>query len=788
MARRGERPDDGQFEAAVSGTVYWTLSLYVEPEKVADALGLPQGGYLDAAFLRRIQMGHMPSFALRNAIDPLLNDIADRDMQGEVREFLLAAGGEDSDDLDEAAALVRGHEDLTFALPPSISWTTEGVRFHAHPPGLDDPRAVRLRRFWFAHNNGALSYHLSFSHFYASYVDGAGEVRSGYDPATYYFLSMLQKLAAPKEYTLDPALLRRLMREGDPRIDVFSDETLDIDPLDRILVTGAAGPELTFWRFVRRRFEADARTLFARFAAERGGGAALAPGFEKQLLDMVPFIEVPGLQVPKSRFMFLLHDERFFDRLMPLDDRTKATAPRKAMVQEGCYAAYGKRLAQLTAWDGGRPTRALHLGAPPGAIGPGERQDADFWTWAVTRPEYARGLAAGAYARRARDPGAPPVVLAPGDLAGLTRAMRAGECVQVRALDGAGSLLDEPVPLHIPAFDAARADCLDYLFLSGFNQNIIDFMNQDTSEILDSIDPIYPRNDEQSDERFFVRYANHRAMITYLPRSRSLEAGNDYIGTCPYAFLIHVLALHNEFLARRHEERSMARIERVDALIAGRAIARGDVQDVLARREPLEPGTRFEQAEFAINQAKLAEFAEYERFRYANPFRYDTERDVFTKLEELRGTSRKQQALGLAIRSLEDHASDLKRRNQRAADDATARRDARLNILLGGTGVFGAGQMFYWVGEKASEGRQVMALYERLPGTKAVGDAILSTTEVAMDIALMVFLPLLVWIIVDTIRELLQSRDPAGGAARSPSDPAGGEGGSGPSDGGAGTG
>ena len=67
------------------------------------------------------------------------------------------------------------------------------------------------------------------------------------------------------------------------------------------------------------------------------------------------------------------------------------------------------------------------------------------------------------------------------------------------------------------------------------------------------------------------------------------------------------------------------------------------------------------QAAVTFNQAKLAEFAQYERFRHANPFRYDTERDVFKKLEELRGVSRKNKALSLAIQSLEDHASDLAR-------------------------------------------------------------------------------------------------------------------------------
>lgn len=37
--------------------------------------------------------------------------------------------------------------------------------------------------------------------------------------------------------------------------------------------------------------------------------------------------------------------------------------------------------------------------------------------------------------------------------------------------------------------------------------------------------------------------------------------GNDYIGTCPYAFLIHVLSLHNEFLARESERITAEAVE-----------------------------------------------------------------------------------------------------------------------------------------------------------------------------------------------------------------------------------
>ncbi|MFC5345272.1 hypothetical protein ACETK8_04250 [Brevundimonas staleyi] len=236
-------------------------------------------------------------------------------------------------------------------------------------------------------------------------------------------------------------------------------------------------------------------------------------------------------------------------------------------------------------------------------------------------------------------------------------------------------------------------------------------------------------------------------MITYVRKSRSLETGNDYIGACPYAFLIHATALHNEFLARDHEQKTMTRIDRIQALTDGEAPDDTVAMRMLESQEPLgekdSPVTadtpidkdrwrsfpeqeRLRRAEIAINQAKLAEFSRYDRFRHANPFRYDTERVVFKKLEELRGVSRKSAALVLAIKSLEDHASDLasqqkrqednERRKtaqiqkdladraaeaQRRVENAAAKRGQLLNVVLGMTGVFGAGQMFYWIGEKA---------------------------------------------------------------------------------------
>lgn len=761
MATRGRETKPGSYDAAVPGTIYWTLSLYIEPDRVAAALGRAPGDPVPSAMFRRAQMRHLPSLALRNAVDPLFNDIADRETQGVVQEYLLATTDAAPTDLEEAAALIRRSEPLTFKVDKSTTWMTEGVTFEAHPPALDDPRRVGLRGFWMSHNNGALSYHLSFNHHYAEYEDDQGATRSGYDPSTYYFLSLLQKLAAPKEYALDPELLSELVK-NDSYVDVFSDTPLGIDPLDTLKVETANKVETRFWPFVRARLERDACALFPRLARELGI-AAPTSGFEESLIDLVPFIEVPGLKVPKSRFMFVVHDERFFDRLMPQDADGLASVPRKTMVRDGCYAPYQAEISKLTAPDDdGRPPRRVHLGTPVALeeqreVDPRDRVAPDFWNWATTRAEYEVMLAAGGFARASaagtkQSRSAPPyTVLKPHDLDGLTAAMRAGDCLQL--LDVAHKRLKPPVRHHIPAFALQRPDCLDYLFLAGFNQNIIDFMNQDTSEILDSIDPIYPDSDEQSDERFFVRYANHRAMITYVPRSRSLEIGNDYIGTCPYAFLIHLLALHNEFLARTHEERSMARIERITAMTAGHAPRDSIAMRALATREPIDLKDASDPTELLINQAKLAEFEEYERFRYANPFRYDTERDVFAKLQDLRGTNRKQAALTTAIASLEDHASDLRRRHQQVADQEGARRDLRINLLLGGMGIFGAGQMIYWIGEKAAdEATKAKPLLFVVDADSRIGSAIMGGVEIAMAIAIALFVPLLIWILVDAVR------------------------------------
>jgi hypothetical protein len=571
------------FETTRDRSLYWTLSLYVDREAVERVLGAPP----DATTMRRFQARYLASQRLRDAIEPLFNDIADRERLGSVDDFLLDTPGP-----------LHG-EDLTAEGPDHIDWETEGVRFRSYPPGLARPRPMRLRRFWYAHLNGAFSYHLSFR---IDYEHAIGD---------FYFLSLLQKAAAPKEFSVKP-------RDG-PAWGP-TDAGSGLFPAENLFLTDAAAVRDTFWRLVARRFEDDAAHLFRELATHLKRPAPDAGELAfKKLVRHSPFIEVPGLDMPMSRFMFFFRDARLFKRLLPpVDPETGRRASRALLVQEECYAPYPARI------------QAALDALPPGSQRSVTLDDA-YWDWAATRPEYA--------------------------------SLTGDEIERLRR--------------EKPAFEENRADCLQYLFLSGFNQNIIDFMNQDASEVLDSTDPIYPTPD-QNEESFFVRFANPRALITFVQNSRSLEAGNDYIGTCPYAFLIHVVSMHNEFLARDYEAKTFE-------LVAA-------VRDLNERR-------RYAKAADAFYKFRMTTYAEQVQHRYGAIFRYDTEQAVFEKLEALRGTTRKAAFLESLVQNAESQTRDLEARITKSDEQA-------IGFALGALGLFGLFQlMFQWadvLGEQGS--------------------------------------------------------------------------------------
>lgn len=541
MAERGAKKQASNQgpEAALDRTLYWTLSFYLPRSK-----------------LKRVKFeGCDPaSDALQRAIDPLFNDIADRARQGKVPDKLYSAGPK---------------TELTFHLPRSVSWMTEGCAFQVEVDDGWQRRALDLRRFWYRYPNDALSWNLSFAYHYAQDLDSD---RAGKVPTTYYFLSLLQKLAWPKEF--DPALLEKQAWPDD--LDASLRAT-DVDKLTKMRV-GARGctASAPFWSFIGECYETDRNTL-------ADGGVVGLPEFD-EAVAVPESIEIPGLAVRDSRSSFFFHDSEFFKLIQPVEN--ERVVKRRTRVRADEFIQYPGLISDM------KPDRSS--------------------------PAQGAVLLDPAYWQRIR-----------GDEAAETR--------------------------------------LAYLFLAGFNQNIIDFTNQEAAEVLDSLDPIYPKSEEQEEEGFVVRYANPRAMITYAPRSRSLEVGNDYIGTCPYAFLIHALAMHNEALTREQEEETFARIK--------------EIQDAIEARKYVE-------AENAINGVRRRAFDTYDRHRYINPFRYDTERDVFEQLENLRGSARLRASYEAGLTAMEEEAADLHARLSAAGSQT-------MTVLFGLLGVSGVIQILF---------------------------------------------------------------------------------------------
>lgn len=527
---------------ALDRTLYWTQSFYLSDTLVGAKLDDPATADTER---------------MREAIEPLFNDIADRSSwRGQVEDRMFAA-----------APAQR----LRLRMPEAVNWSTEGRRFVVRVPDAQRERGVNLRRFWYQHGNGAISWHLGFDYCYDD--DLARETAAGGAPLTYYFLSLLQKLAWPKEF-------------GRPRGTACTDDLVGIDVRR---AEDGVDAWVGFWAFVEALFREDAARLLP-LACTRGAGLDLERLLRDNRRDS---IEIPGLKHHECRSLFFVQDDALFRLIQPIDEG-RIVKRRERVGDE--FERYPKLILDLVkAGTGDDGARAVEL-------------DDDYWS-------------------KAR-----------------------------------------------PADDAEAETRLGYLFLAGFNQNIIDFMNQEASEVLDSLDPIYPKSDDQEEEGFFIRYANPRSMITYVRRSRTLEVGNDWIGTCPYAFLIHVLAMHNEALTRAQERATFEAIESIREMIRLK---------------------QFEKAEEAINDVRIDAFDVYERNRYHNPFRYDTERDVFESLEQLRGTSRRKQAYEMGLASLEEKTKDLAREREKLEDAQQRRRDNGITILFGLLGVSGLIQVLY---------------------------------------------------------------------------------------------
>ena len=551
-------------------TLYFTLTVYCDAPQVK-ALLREQADYLLMPSLQLSWQQLCKSLPLRDAIEPLLNDITDRERASRIEDFFLSTSN-------------RKAEVISIHCPKRITWTTEGEDFEAQL-ARDIERDLHLRTFWYVHSNGALSYHMSFILSYDHRIED------------YYFISMLQKACAPKEFRLDDA-----DRTKPNRLISCFDGECRILPLTEVTIV-ADGKARPLWHYVRDRFNDHADALLSslnsallKHSSDQTRTRADNPAIDHfdTLVAFDEFIEVPGLRMPRARNLFLFQDKRFFELIK---GRGVITENHESQIIAG-------KVSTLIDYASN------------------DTDDADE---------------------------ARPVIF-------------------------------DQAFLHE---QEAHADGLAYLFLSGFCQNIIDFLNQDPSEIRDSLDPIYPTNKEQEDEGFFYRFANPRSMTQFVPKSRSLATGNDYIGTCPYAYLVHAASLHNEFLTRCYESDIIQLKREVERHIA-------------------EPN--FKLAAESFYRFRTGLLADYTRYRYPNVFRYDTEADCFDALERVRGIKRKTDYLNATIANLESTTRDLEERQRNEADDkrenemaVLEKKSARLNNLVLIIGGFSILQVLFLV-------------------------------------------------------------------------------------------
>ncbi|MBB5684913.1 hypothetical protein [Sphingobium boeckii] len=93
-----------------------------------------------------------------------------------------------------------------------------------------------------------------------------------------------------------------------------------------------------------------------------------------------------------------------------------------------------------------------------------------------------------------------------------------------------------------------------------------------------------------------------------------------------------------------------------------------------------------------INKTRIDAFRKFDQHRYVNPFRYDTERDVFEEMEQLRGTSRLTKAYKAALDALDEQLRDVLRIRKENEDGESASRERRMSYIfsfLGFTGITG---------------------------------------------------------------------------------------------------
>lgn len=199
-----------------------------------------------------------------------------------------------------------------------------------------------------------------------------------------------------------------------------------------------------------------------------------------------------------------------------------------------------------------------------------------------------------------------------------------------------------------------RANYKLWLFLSGFFQNVVDFLDQDGLEIHDGLAPVYPEAlSEDGVNPGFMLYATPSVLFEVVSKSRSLDkAGRRWLGTCPYLFLVHMTAFQNESLVRAYENNVIGLLRHL-----GNAGLKADESDFSGSKF----GGALASASASIRDFQLLTFEKVHKHTSFNVFRYQTEQDFFECVQDIRGIKQRRaywdevlNKLTLTIESLQE--------------------------------------------------------------------------------------------------------------------------------------
>ena len=243
----------------------------------------------------------------------------------------------------------------------------------------------------------------------------------------------------------------------------------------------------------------------------------------------------------------------------------------------------------------------------------------------------------------------------------------------------------QPPPEGGPAATAGAIGCeveryATSLFLSGFLQNIVDFLEQDWNEVYDGLSPIYPAPDASGANEGFMLYATPSIIYEVVSSSRSLEVGQQWIGTCPYMFLVHMTALFNESLVLRYE----LNVSRLFGHLQHAGLKASD-RDTSAQRFD----TVLDHAYACIRDFRLLTFEQVHKHYAFNVFRYETEQTFFSEIERVRGVVARHEYWNKVLEHLTTTVDGLKQD-----------REARFQQRIGGFGLLIAalGLIQLWLG------------------------------------------------------------------------------------------